>query len=45
MVDVRGKNGKSVVPADRPPQVSYDYSVALDRQKWYVVKEKVTGTC
>jgi hypothetical protein len=44
-VNVTDKNGKSVVPADRPDQVSYDYAVEMDRQKWYVVKEKVNGTC
>jgi hypothetical protein len=49
-IDVSGvrltdENGKSVVPSDRPPQVSYNYAVEMDEQKWYVVKEKVTGTC
>jgi hypothetical protein len=39
------KDGKSVVPADRPPRVSYNYVVEMDRQNWYVVREKVTGTC
>jgi hypothetical protein len=34
-----------VVPPDRPPRVSYNYAVEMDEQKWYVVKEKVTGTC
>jgi hypothetical protein len=28
-----------------PPRVSYNYAVEMDEQKWYVVKEKVTGTC
>jgi hypothetical protein len=28
-----------------PPRVSYNYVVQMDEQKWYVVKEKVTGTC
>jgi hypothetical protein len=44
-VNVTDKDGKSVVPADRPARVSYDYAVEMDRQKWYVVKEKVHGTC
>jgi hypothetical protein len=49
-IDVSGVNltdddGKSVVPSDRPPQVGYNYVVEMDRQNWYVVKEKVTGTC
>ena len=49
-IDVSGlsltdKDGKSVVPADRPPRVSYNYVVEMDRQNWYVVREKVTGTC
>jgi hypothetical protein len=49
-IDVSGvtltdKDGKSVVPADRPPRVGYNYVVEMDRQNWYVVKEKVTGTC
>jgi hypothetical protein len=44
-VKVTDENGKSVVPADRPPRVAYDYTLNKDRQKWYVVKEKVTGTC
>jgi hypothetical protein len=44
-VNVTDKDGKSVVPADRPARVSYDYAVEMDRQKWYVVKEKVNGTC
>jgi hypothetical protein len=44
-VNVTDKDGKSVVPADRPDQVGYDYAVEMDRQKWYVVKEKVNGTC
>ena len=44
-VNVTDKDGKSVVPADRPDRVGYDYAVEMDRQKWYVVKEKVNGTC
>jgi hypothetical protein len=44
-VRLRDENGKSVVPPDRPPRVSYNYAVQMDEQKWYVVKEKVTGTC
>jgi hypothetical protein len=44
-VRLRDENGKSVVPPDRPPRVSYNYAVEMDEQKWYVVKEKVTGTC
>jgi hypothetical protein len=44
-VNVTDKDGKSVVPADRPAWVSYDYAVEMDQQKWYVVKEKVNGTC
>jgi hypothetical protein len=44
-VRLRDENGKSVVAPDRPPRVSYNYGVEMDEQKWYVVKEKVTGTC
>jgi hypothetical protein len=44
-VNVMDKDDKSVVPADRPDRVGYDYAVEMDRQKWYVVKEKVNGTC
>jgi hypothetical protein len=44
-VKVTDNDDKSVVPADRPPRVSYDYVVEMDRQKWYVVEEKVIGTC
>ena len=44
-VRLRNENGKSVVPPDRPPRVSYNYAVEMDEQKWYVVREKVTGTC
>jgi hypothetical protein len=49
-IDVSGvrltdEDGKSVVPPNRPPRVSYNYAVEMDEQKWYVVKEKVTGTC
>jgi hypothetical protein len=44
-VNVTDKDGKSVVPADRPDQVGYDYAVEMDRQTWYVVKEKVHGRC
>ena len=44
-VNVTDKDGKSVVPADRPDRVGYDYAVEMDRQKWYVVREKVNGTC
>jgi hypothetical protein len=49
-IDVSGvslidEDGKSVVPADRPPRVGYNYVVEMDRQNWYVVREKVTGTC
>jgi hypothetical protein len=44
-VSLRDDDGKSAVPADRPPRVSYNYAVEMDEQKWYVVKEKVTGTC
>jgi hypothetical protein len=44
-VRVTDKKGKSVVPADRPPRVAYDYTLNKDHHKWYVVKEKVTGTC
>jgi len=44
-VNVIDKDGKSVVPDDRPDRVGYDYAVEMDRQKWYVVKEKVNGTC
>jgi hypothetical protein len=44
-VRLRDEDGKSVVPPDRPPRVSYNYAVEMDEQKWYVVTEKVTGTC
>ena len=44
-VNVIDKDGKSVVPDDRPDRVGYDYAVEMDRQKWYVVKEKVNGRC
>jgi hypothetical protein len=44
-VSLRDEDGKSVVPPDRPPRVGYNYVVELDRQNWYVVREKVTGTC
>jgi hypothetical protein len=44
-VRLRDENGKSVVAPDRPPRVTYNYAVEMDEQKWYVVKEKVTGTC
>ena len=44
-VNVTDKDGKSVVPADGQRRVRYDYAVEMDRQKWYVVKEKVNGTC
>jgi hypothetical protein len=44
-VSLTDKDGKSVVPADRPPRVGYNYVVEMDRQNWYVVGEKVTGTC
>jgi hypothetical protein len=44
-VSLRDEDGKSVVPADRPPRVGYHYVVEMDRQNWYVVREKVTGTC
>jgi hypothetical protein len=44
-VRLRDEDGKSVVARDRPPRVSYNYAVEMDEQKWYVVKEKVTGTC
>jgi hypothetical protein len=44
-VSLRDEDGKSVVPPDRPPRVGYNYVVEMDRQNWYVVREKVTGTC
>ena len=44
-VRLRNEDGKSVVPPDRPPRVGYNYVVEMDRQNWYVVREKVTGTC
>jgi hypothetical protein len=44
-VSLRDEDGKSVVLADRPPRVGYRYIVEMDRQNWYVVREKVTGTC
>jgi hypothetical protein len=44
-VSLRDEDGKSVVPADRPPRVGYTYVVEVERQNWYVVREKVTGTC
>jgi hypothetical protein len=44
-VNLVDKNGKSVVPREGPRQVSYDYTVENDQQKWYVIKEKVTKTC
>jgi hypothetical protein len=44
-VNITDKDGKSVVPAERPARVRYDYAVEMDRLKWYVVKEKVNGTC
>jgi hypothetical protein len=44
-VRLRDEDDKSVVPPDRPPRVSYSYAVEMDEQQWYVVKEKVTGTC
>jgi hypothetical protein len=44
-VSLRDDDGNSVVPDDRPPRVSYNYVVEMDRQNWYVVREKVTGTC
>jgi hypothetical protein len=44
-VNLRDDDGKSVIPSDRPPQVSYNYVVEMDRKNWYLVKEKVTGTC
>jgi hypothetical protein len=44
-VSLRDEDGKSVVPSDRPPRVGYSYLVEMDRQNWYVVREKVTGTC
>jgi hypothetical protein len=44
-VSLTDQDGKSVVPRDRPPRVGYNYVVEMDRQNWYVVREKVTGTC
>ena len=44
-VNITDKDGKSVVPADRPARVRYNYAVEMDRLKWYVVEEKVNGTC
>jgi hypothetical protein len=44
-VSLRDEDGKSVVPPDRPPRVGYNYVVEMDRQDWYIVREKVTGTC
>jgi hypothetical protein len=44
-VSLRNEDGKSVVPPDRPPRVGYNYVVEMDRHNWYVVREKVTGTC
>jgi ribosomal protein L24 len=44
-VNLVDKNGKSVVPADGPRRVAYDYTVEKDGQRWYVIKEKVTETC
>jgi hypothetical protein len=44
-VSLTDQNGKSVVPRDRPPRVGYNYVVEMERQNWYVVREKVTGTC
>ena len=44
-VKVVDKDGESVVPSDRPPRVSYDYTVLRDGKRWFVIKEKATGTC
>jgi len=33
------------VPPEGPRRVTYDYTVEKDRQKWYVIEEKVTKTC
>jgi len=44
-VDLVDKNGKSVVSPKGPRQVTYDYTVEKDQQKWYVIDEKVTETC
>jgi hypothetical protein len=44
-VSLRDEDGKSVVPPDRSQRVGYNYVVEMDRQNWYVVREKVTGTC
>ena len=44
-VNLVDMNGKSVVPPEGPRRVTYDYTVEKDRQKWYVIEEKVTKTC
>jgi hypothetical protein len=44
-VDLVDKNGKSVVADDRPPKVTYLFTVREDAPRWYVVDEKATGTC
>jgi hypothetical protein len=44
-VSLTDEDGKSVVPRDRPPRVGYNYVVEMERLNWYVVREKVTGTC
>jgi hypothetical protein len=44
-VNLVDANGKSVVPPEGPRRVTYDYTVEKDRQKWYVIEEKVTKTC
>jgi len=44
-VNLTNEDGKSVVPPDRPPRVVYNYVVEMERQNWYVVREKVIGTC
>ena len=44
-VNLVDMSGKSVVPPEGPRRVSYNYTVEKDRQRWYVIEEKVTKTC
>ena len=44
-VNLVDKNGKSVVPPERPRRVSTSTPSRRTEQKWYVIKEKVTRTC
>jgi hypothetical protein len=44
-VNLVDTKGKSVVPPEGSRRVSYNYTVEKDRQRWYVIEEKVTKTC